>query len=167
VVLPVMAEPSLRHLARALRMWGIVLAANLAGTFVAALFCTLAPVITPELRHEMLDIGAQALRHGWLEMGLRGVTAGYLMAVMVWLIPAAGQAQFHVVAFMTYLIGAGGFTHIVTGSVEGFLLLLAGQLDAGMLAGRFMLPTLAGNIVGGTVLFAVLSYAQVMKEMEG
>ena len=161
-----MADPGLRQLAMAARMWAIVLAANLAGTLLAALFCTLAPVITPPVRESMLAIGEQAMQHDWLKMGLRGVTAGYLMAVMVWLIPAAGNAQFHVVALMTYVIGAGGFTHIVTGSLEGFLLLFAGRLDAAVLVGRFMLPTLAGNIVGGTVLFALLSYAQVMKEIE-
>jgi formate/nitrite transporter FocA (FNT family) len=31
--------------------------------------------------------------------------------------------------------------------------------------GQFTLPVLLGNIVGGTVLFALLSYAQVMKEL--
>jgi formate/nitrite transporter FocA (FNT family) len=31
--------------------------------------------------------------------------------------------------------------------------------------GGFALPVLAGNVVGGTVLFALISYAQVMKEI--
>ena len=30
----------------------------------------------------------------------------------------------------------------------------------------FFLPTLAGNLAGGTLLFAVLSYAQVREEIE-
>jgi formate/nitrite transporter FocA (FNT family) len=30
---------------------------------------------------------------------------------------------------------------------------------------HFMVPVLLGNIVGGTVLFALLSYGQVMKEI--
>ena len=30
----------------------------------------------------------------------------------------------------------------------------------------FFLPTLAGNVFGGTLLFAVLSYAQVREEIE-
>ena len=34
----------------------------------------------------------------------------------------------------------------------------------GALAG-FALPTLLGNIVGGTVLFALISHAQVMREI--
>jgi formate-nitrite transporter family protein len=34
---------------------------------------------------------------------------------------------------------------------------------AGMLI-HFVLPVLAGNIVGGTALFALIAYAQVMQE---
>jgi formate/nitrite transporter FocA (FNT family) len=30
---------------------------------------------------------------------------------------------------------------------------------------RFFLPTLAGNVFGGTILFSVLSYAQVREEI--
>jgi formate/nitrite transporter FocA (FNT family) len=29
----------------------------------------------------------------------------------------------------------------------------------------FLLPTLAGNVVGGTILFALLNYAQVRDEI--
>ena len=66
---------------------------------------------------------------------------------------------------VTYLIGVGNFPHIVAGSVEAFMLVANGELGIGALLGGFMLPVLAGNIVGGTVLFALISYAQVMKEL--
>ena len=66
---------------------------------------------------------------------------------------------------MTYVIGVGGFAHIVAGSVEAFLLVANGELGVGAMLGGFTLPVLAGNIVGGTALFAMLSYAQVMKEI--
>lgn len=164
VVLPVMAEPR-KFAATAARMWAIVLAANLVGTLLAALFISFTPVITPDLRDSMLEVSRHGLAHDALQMGLRGVTAGYLMAVMVWLLPAAGPAQFHVVTVVTWLIGAGGFTHIITGSVEGFLLLCAGELPPLQLLGQFMGPTLLGNVVGGTALFALLSHAQVMREI--
>jgi formate-nitrite transporter family protein len=165
VVLPLMAEPSGHNLARGLRLWCIVLLANLAGTLFAALFCTFAPVISPEVRAAMLALGAEAMKYGWLEMAFRGVTAGFLMAAMVWLIPAADTAQFFVIALITYVIGVGDFPHIVAGSVESFLLVANGQLGIGQMLGAFTLPVLLGNIVGGTALFAVLSYAQVMKEI--
>jgi len=165
VVVPVTAEPSGRNFWRAGRMWAIVLAANLVGTLVAALFCTFTPVIGPELRYAMLELSAEGMRYGWVEMAFRAITSGFLMATMVWLIPASDEAQFFVIVVITYLIGVGGFPHIVAGSVESLLLVANGELGIGAMLGGFALPVLIGNIVGGTVLFALLSYAQVMKEI--
>jgi formate/nitrite transporter FocA (FNT family) len=165
VVLPVMARPSAANFGRAARMWGIVLGANLAGTLVAALFCTFTPVIDESLRGAMLDISREGMQHGALEMGFRGITAGFLMAAMVWLIPASESAQFYVIVLITYVIGVGDFAHIVAGSVQAFLLVASGELGVGAMLGGFTLPVLAGNIVGGTALFAMLSYAQGMKEI--
>jgi len=167
VVLPVMARPSAANFAKAGRMWAIVLAANFAGTLLAALFVTFTPVVTPELREAMISVSREAMQHGWLEMVFRGVTAGFLMAALVWLIPASEGAQFYVIFLMSYLIALSDAAHIVAGSVEAFMLLVNGELGLGAMLGGFTLPVLAGNIVGGTVLFALLSYAQVMKEIEG
>jgi formate-nitrite transporter family protein len=66
---------------------------------------------------------------------------------------------------MTWLIAAGGFMHIVAGSVEAFLLVLNGELQWLAMIGNFIVPVLIGNIVGGTALFALIAYAQVMKEI--
>jgi formate-nitrite transporter family protein len=165
VVLPVTAEPSVRNFGRAGRMWAIVLAANLAGTLLAASFASFTPVLDTDLRQGMLEVSRHALDHSWLELGFRGITSGFLMAAMVWLIPASETAQFHVIFVMTYLIGVSGSAHIVAGSVEAFLLVLNGELGVAAMLGGFTLPVLVGNIVGGTVLFALIAYAQVMKEI--
>jgi len=66
---------------------------------------------------------------------------------------------------MTWLIAAGGFMHIVAGSIEAFLLVLNGALQWLSMIGDFIVPVLIGNIVGGTALFALIAYAQVMKEI--
>ena len=164
-VLPVMAAFKTTNLVRMGRMWAIVWIANTAGTLFAALFCSFTPVITPELRDAMLEVSGQLMRNGWLDMFFKAVSAGFLIAAMVWLIPSAESAQFWVITLMTYLIAAGGFAHIVAGSVEAFLLLANGQLGFGSMVLHFTVPVLLGNIVGGTALFALLSYAQVMKEI--
>jgi len=165
VVLPFIAEPTLENLRHLGRMWGIVFAANMFGTLIAALFCTFSSVLTAALRAGMLELSQQLMQNGWGEMFFKGVAAGFLMAAMVWLIPSAEGAQFQVVTFVTYLIAVGGFTHIVAGSVEGFMLVVNGRLGGLAMLGTFTVPVLLGNIVGGTALFAVLSYAQVMMEM--
>ena len=161
----VMAEFRVSNLLRLGRMWAIVWVANTVGTCVAALFCTFTPVITPELRAAMLDLSAELMRNGWLEMFFKAIAAGFLIATMVWLVPSAETAQFWVVALLTYLIAAGEFTHIVAGTVETFLLVANGRLDLVSMFVDFTVPVLLGNIVGGTALFALLSYAQVMKEI--
>jgi formate/nitrite transporter FocA (FNT family) len=164
-VLPVMADFTGRNLARMARMWSVVLLANFAGTFFAALFSTYTPTLSPDLYNGMLEVSRHISGHTFAEMFFRGIAAGFLIAAMVWLIPSAEAAQFYVVVLMTYLISAGSFAHIVAGSVEAFLLVFAGQMSwLSMLTG-FVIPVLAGNIIGGTALFALIAYAQVMKEI--
>jgi formate/nitrite transporter FocA (FNT family) len=164
-VLPVMDDLTIDNCWRISRTWGIVLAANLAGTFLAAVFCTYTPVLTPELKSGMLDIAGQIMGHSWPETIFRAIGAGFLMATMVWLIPSAGSAQFLVIIFITFLIAGGEFMHIVAGSMEAFLLFLNGHFGFWPMLTGFFVPVLIGNIVGGTVLFAMIAYAQVMKEI--
>jgi formate-nitrite transporter family protein len=162
-VLPVVANFTLANLWRLGRLWSVVLAANVVGTFVAAFLCTFTPVLTPELKAAMLDIASQITNHTWMEMTFRAIASGFLIAAMVWLIPGAETAQFHVIVFITYLIAAAGFMHIVAGSVEAFLLVLHGHLGVQAMVTDFFVPVLIGNIIGGTALFALIAYAQVMK----
>ena len=165
VVLPLFKDFSWVNIWRMGRLWAIVLAANFAGTFIAAMFCTLTPVLPPELLHGMQDISRVLLGLGWWDMVLRGITSGFLIAAMVWMIPSAEGAKFSVITLMTYLIAIGGFTHIVTGSIEAYMLVLAGDWQWWQMLVQFVAPVLIGNMIGGTALFAVISYAQVMEEI--
>jgi formate-nitrite transporter family protein len=101
VVLPVMKQFNLANLGRLDRLWSIVFAANMTGTLFAALFCTFTPVLTPELRHGMLEISRHMMENDWSEMFFKGISAGFLIAAMVWLVPSADTAKFHAVTLMT------------------------------------------------------------------
>jgi formate/nitrite transporter FocA (FNT family) len=79
--------------------------------------------------------------------------------------PSAEGAEFQMITVLTYLIAVGGFQHIVAGSMEAFMLVLAGQQSVAQILFGFLIPVLVGNALGGTALFGVLSYAQVMKEI--
>jgi formate/nitrite transporter FocA (FNT family) len=165
VVLPVMANLSWDNIVRMARLWVVVLIANLVGTLFAALFCNYTPVISPDLLRSMLSISHQLTEPSWPEMFFRAISAGFLIAAMVWLIPGSEGTQFHIVTLMTYLIAIGGFAHVVAGSMEAYLLVLNGEWSALTMITNFMIPVLLGNIVGGTALFALISYAQVMQEI--
>ena len=165
-VLPVMADFTSRNSWKMARIWTIVLVANFAGALVAAAFFAFTPALTPEIRAAMLEISRHLLEPDFRTAFSRAVPAGFLIAAMVWLMPSAGGAQLHVVILMTYVIAAGGFMHIVAGSVEAFMLVLTGAMSWQAMATAFVAPVLLGNIVGGTALFALLAYAQVMKEIK-
>lgn len=164
-VLPVLSKVSWASIWGMGRMWLIVLIANLTGTLFAALFCTFTPVLPADLLAGMLEISRALLGLGWWSMAFRGVTSGFLIAAMVWMIPSAENAKFVVITLMTYLIAIGGFTHIVAGSMEAHMLVLNGEWEWWQMLGRFLLPVLLGNMIGGTALFALISYAQVMEEI--
>ena len=165
VVLPVFKDMSWRNIWRMGRLWTIVLVANYVGTLFAAAFCVYTPVLPPELLHGMVGVSHFLLGLGWWDMLLRGITSGFLIAAMVWMIPSAESAKFAVIAMMTYLIAIGGFTHIIAGSVEANVLVLNGDWEWWRMVLQFFVPVLLGNMVGGTALFALISYAQVMKEI--
>lgn len=165
VVLPVVTRFSWPKLGKAARLWAIVLTANLLGTLIAALFCTHTSVIDTELRQAVLEVSRHAVLHPAWDNLLRAITAGYLMAALVWLLPAAAASQFLVISAITYVIGVSGTAHVVAGSAEAYMLVLAGELSPLDMLTTFALPALAGNIIGGTLLFALIAYAQVRNEI--
>jgi formate/nitrite transporter FocA (FNT family) len=58
----------------------------------------------------------------------------------------------------------GDFTHIVVGSAEVSYLVFAGELPWSDFWMVFAGPTLAGNIIGGSFIFALISHAQIRSE---
>jgi formate/nitrite transporter FocA (FNT family) len=164
-VLPVLKDLNAANLWRMGRLWAIVLVANLAGTLFAALFCTYLPVIPHDLYDAMLAISREMAELTWWQMCFRGISSGFLIATMVWMLPSAESARIPVITLMTWLIAVGGFTHIVAGSMEAYMLVLAGDWEWWRMFGQFVAPVLLGNMLGGTALFALISYAQVMEEI--
>lgn len=165
VVLPVLKEFTAKNVFNMARLWTIVLAANLIGTLFAAVFWRFTPAMPAELYPAALKISAHLMQLGWWDVLIRAIGAGFLIASMVWMIPTAESGKAAVIALMTYLISIAGFTHIIAGSMEAYVLALFGQWAWWQVIVDFLIPTLIGNILGGTALFAAISYAQVMKEI--
>ena len=165
VVLPVLKELTPVNVWRMTRLWAIVLTANLAGTLFAAVFCTFSPVVPSEIQDAMLAISREMARLDWWQMAFHGVASGFLIAAMVWMLPTAESAKLPVITLMTWLIAVGGFTHVIAGSMEAYLLVLAGDWEWWRFVTSFFVPVLIGNMIGGTALFALISYAQVMEEI--
>src|SRR5579875_844348 len=98
---------------------------------------------------------------------MRVIFAGWLIALMVWLLPATDGAKMNIIIIITYIVALGGFAHIIAGSVDVLYLVNLGTVSWLTYLFGFMLPTLIGNVIGGCSLVAVLNFAQVAGEKLG
>ncbi len=165
-VLPVMARRQWDWLWVMLRLWGIVLAGNLVGCLLFASFLAFSGALPADIATAVHEVGARLMANSPTEMFVKGIVSGWLIAALVWMLPSAEGTEIFVITLITYLIALGGFTHVIAGSAEALYLWLAGQESFARVAFHFFLPTLLGNVFGGTVMFAVVSYAQVREEID-
>ena len=164
-VLPVMQNPTLGNFGLLMRLWSVVLLGNIIGTGVAAWAFEHMPIFDEETRDAFVKIGMDVMKNTPTEMLSNAIISGWLIATMVWMFPAAGAAKIVVIILMTWLIALGDTTHIVVGSVEILYLVFNGTLHWSDFFWPFALPTLAGNICGGTFIFALMSHAQIRNDM--
>lgn len=165
-VLPLLHEPKLRNLLNTGRLWGIVLLANLVGAHIAAWFYGNTPAVSREVQTSMHAIGMEAISTGPGAALVKGIVAGWLIAMVVWLTAAMENAKLAAVVIPTYIVGLGSFTHIIAGSVEVLFLVMTGSLAWSTYLVNYMLPTLIGNSLGGVLLVAALNHAQVVSGEE-
>jgi formate/nitrite transporter FocA (FNT family) len=165
-VLPLATNPTLRNLVRLVRLWAAVFAANMVGTFVVALLMVNHIIISPAQLASALEVSRAILEHDFATTLLLATPAGFLIASIAWILPNARGSEFWVITLVTYVIAVGGFSHVVAGSAEAWLLMLSGEASFARAAGGFILPALIGNIIGGTGLFAVVAHGQVRDEIK-
>ncbi|EOC1268687.1 formate/nitrite transporter family protein [Cronobacter malonaticus] len=164
-VLPVMQNPTGTNMLLLLRLWGVVLLGNIIGTGLAALAFEFMPIFDEATRDAFVTIGMEVMHNTPGEMFANAIISGWIIATMVWMFPSAGAAKIVVIILMTWLIALGNTTHIVVGTVEILYLVFNGTIHWSEFFWPFALPTLAGNIIGGTFIFALLSHAQIRNDM--
>ncbi|WP_439620695.1 formate/nitrite transporter family protein [Gemmata sp.] len=166
-VLPLLKRRERATAANLLRLWAVVLAANLLGALAVALAVTHGDAFGPADRAAFAEIGRRALAPGFGEVVARGVFAGWLIALMVWLLPFAESGRVWVIIVLSYVVGVGEFSHVIAGSAEVFAAAAAGGASWAAALGGFVAPALVGNVIGGVALVAVLNHAQVVSGESG
>jgi formate/nitrite transporter FocA (FNT family) len=165
-ILPLLLNPTRRNLGRTARLWGIVFAANMVGCLFAAAALAFLNVVPETQMEGILYISRHYAGASFMQHLAWGAPAGFMVAALVWLLPSLeGSGELLAILIVTYMIGVGGLSHVVAGSTELFLLALLGEIGWGKAVFGGVLPSLIGNVLGGTGLFAVLTYAQVREEL--
>lgn len=147
------------------RYWAIVFVGNIVGTLLLAAAVTIPQLFPADVSQAFLKLGTEAASPGFLPVLVKAVFAGWLIALMVWLMPAASSAKFFVIIAVTWLIGIAKFSHIVAGSVETGFAAMRGAISWGDYLTGFLIPALIGNSIGGIVFVALLNHAQVKEEI--
>ncbi len=162
VILPLLLRKDLITFFRVVRLWVVVLCANLVGTYLFALAIGSINVFPANVHHAFTAIGLSHLNASFGIVLTRAIFAGWLIALMVWLLPGAESARVSIVIIITYLVGLGGLNHIIAGSTTMFYLVVTHSISWSTYFVHFFLPTILGNILGGVSLVAALGHAQVV-----
>jgi formate/nitrite transporter FocA (FNT family) len=160
-VLPVLARN--RHhgtMANLIRVWAVILAANLVGVALFSAAAAWTPAFSPEARHAFAEIGREAMARGSWTVAWSGVPAGFLIATMVWLLPGSEGSRFWIILILAYVVGIARLAHVIAGSSECLFLVFTHERSIGAYVANFLLPSLIGNSAGGVIFVATLAHAQ-------
>jgi len=147
---------------RLLRIWGVVLAANVLGAGLVAYVLATTGVFTPEMAEVAYGIGDHFLGMSWGDLFWKGVFAGWLVASMVWLNYAARSmtARALITFGLIYPVAAAELAHCIVGSTEVLYVVFEGGATFGTFLFGFLVPAVLGNTVGGVLLVAILNFSQ-------
>ena len=165
-IVPLLSEWSLKRLFKVIRLWSTVFLFNIIGTATAAIFFASKYTLSPEIEFAMHEVAANVMTLQPIENILRGIPAGILIAAIVWTAPQTRYFRFVMILFFVYCIALGDFTHVVVGSCEMTYEVIKGDASFFEYLFKFLIPTGLGNVIGGTMIFTLLIYNQVKRELK-
>ena len=164
-VLPLLVRRDWRTWLSLLRFWAIVLAANILGTLIFARLLAIDGLFSEAARSALNELGRAAVSGPFWPTAIKAMFAGWLIALMIWLLPSARSARLLVIMLLTYVVAIGRFSHIIAGSVEAFFAVFAGEASVYDYLRGFFAPTILGNTIGGVALVALLNHAPLAPEL--
>jgi formate/nitrite transporter FocA (FNT family) len=164
-IIPLLARRNLRTLGFVARLWIVVLVANLVGAHLFAWVAGDTPMFGRTVQHAMLALSMEALKVSFGQAVLRGIFAGWLIAMVVWMLAATDSGRVTIIIILTYIVGLANLTHIIAGAVEVLFPVMVGKVSWGHVVLGYLLPTLIGNSIGGVSLTAAINHAQVVSGM--
>jgi formate/nitrite transporter FocA (FNT family) len=150
------------HVLKTLRLWAAVFVSNVAG----AVFFGWLIMKTGALPHNFADafagLGLKAAAGHFTLIFAKAVIGGWLIALVAWMVSASHWTigQIAVIWMLTFIVGAGHFSHCIASSAEIIGAVLSGHLQFSNYF-QWLLPATLGNIVGGVAIVSLLNYGQV------
>lgn len=146
-----------------MRLWAIVLPANVAGAFCFALITSYSSAVDHGTVQVLAKLGVDALAHPPSTIFWSGVMGGWMIALAAWLVSGSHSitGSVMVIWMLTFVVGFGGFAHCIASSCEIMVSVLTGHA-AWSAYGVWLLFAVLGNVCGGVGLVTILEYGQVV-----
>ena len=152
-----------RELWNTLRLWAVVLPANVAGAFSFAAIASWTPALNPAYVGSLSRLGSGAIAHPAAALFWSGVIGGWIIALAAWLVSGSHSVTGSValIWLLTYIVGLGDFGHCIAGSCEVLVTILTHRAPW-IAYPHWFFPVVLGNICGGVGLVTILEYGQVI-----
>jgi formate-nitrite transporter family protein len=164
-VLPVLTRRDMTTVVKTGRLWGLVLFANIAGTVIFSAMLQIPDVFSDEVVKALDVLAKQPFSGTFMVTVVRAVFAGWLIALMVWLLPSARSARLVTILLITYVVGMSKLSHVIAGSVEASYGVMVGAASVRDYLCMFFAPTPLGNMIGGISLVAIINHGSIVAEM--
>ncbi|HUZ96104.1 MAG TPA: formate/nitrite transporter family protein [Edaphobacter sp.] len=152
-----------KHLWKTLRLWGIVLPANVLGALAFAAIAGLTGALHPNMVHALSQLGLEALHHPTATIFWSGVMGGWIIATVAWLVSGSHSitGSVMIIWMLAFVVGLGNFAHCIAASGEILTAVLVGQASLTSFL-HWLWLAVAGNICGGVGMVTLLEYGQVV-----
>lgn len=148
---------------RLLRLWGIVLLANISGAGVGAFLMARTGIFDSDVAQTAMQFGEHALSYSWADLFFKAVIAGGIVATMVWLIHAVRDS-----ITLMFMVPASNLFHCVTGTLEVLYFAFRSSTTLFTVLNDFFIPVVLGNISGGIIFVSLIVYGMTgEREIQG
>jgi formate-nitrite transporter family protein len=165
-----LTERKREHLLKTIQLWIVVFCLNVVGALLFAWLAVRSGALDHATIAELVKLGEKAAQPSFGHVFWSGVIAGWLIALVAWLVEGSEDTigQVVIIWMLTFVVGLAGLAHCIATSGEILAAVLRGHVDGGDYAAWLAAATL-GNIAGGVVIVALLNYGQVFagEEPEG
>lgn len=150
-----------RTIIELLQLWGIVISGNLIGGALMSIIIVFAGTSLEIISIETVStIALHVTKGSTLVIFLSAILAGWLMALLSWLVTSADETigKVFIIYMITVIVGFAGFHHSIVGNIEVLAgLIFTDAISFGTYA-SFQITALLGNMFGGVFFVALLRY---------
>jgi formate/nitrite transporter FocA (FNT family) len=152
-----------KHFWNTMRLWAVVLPANVLGSLVFAALAAQTHAVNPDVVQSLSQLGLQATHNPAATIFWSGVMGGWIIATVAWLVSGSHSitGSVMIIWLLAFVVGLGNFAHCIAASGEVFATILTGHAPW-IAFPTWFLPAVAGNICGGVGMVTLLEYGQVI-----